>query len=351
MSYFPPPTTAPAGWYPDPHGWGQRYFDGRAWAPPVPRFDEPEQHPSLPLRAALGALAVLMVSLVLGKVIVEALVSYDWPLIVYIAISVVLSYGPSVVWGIYVRRRWGAGRLASLGWKFRWSDLGWGPLTWLAAVLSQSVLAAAVLIFEIPLSSNIDGTSDFDADRAYLIATLIAAVIAAPIVEEIVFRGLVMRGFLSRMGPVAAIGLQGVLFGVAHVDPVRGIGQHRTRPGALGGRCRVRGSRLFHPSAGTDRDRPRDLQCRRVHDRAHGGVGRRRSQLRARSSWRYQSSSSTRLSIRRTSPNHAASNTTTTESIRSTGRSVSTSTTSTYSSDARGSASIEATTVRANRCR
>ena len=100
----------------------------------IPRFDEPEQHPSLPLRAALGALAVLMVSLVLGKVIVEALVSYDWPLIVYIAISVVLSYGPSVVWGIYVRRRWGAGRLVSLGWKFRWSDLGWGPLTWLAAV-------------------------------------------------------------------------------------------------------------------------------------------------------------------------------------------------------------------------
>ena len=222
MSYFPPPTTAPAGWYPDPQGWGQRYFDGRAWAPAMPRFDEPEQHPSLPLRAALGALAVLMVSLVLGKVIVEALVSYDWPLIVYIAISVVLSYGPSVVWGIYVRRRWGAGRLVSLGWKFRWSDLGWGPLTWLAAVVSQSVLAAAVLIFEIPLSSNIDGTGDFDADRAYLIATLIAAVIAAPIVEEIVFRGLVMRGFLSRMGPVAAIGLQGVLFGVAHVDPVRG---------------------------------------------------------------------------------------------------------------------------------
>ena len=224
MSYFPPPTTPPAGWYPDPQGWGQRYFDGRAWSPAMPRFDEPEQHPNLPFGAALGALAVLMVSLVLGKVIVEALISYDWPLIVYIVISVVLSYGPSVGWGIYVRRRWGAGRLASLGWKFRWSDLGWGPLTWLAAVLSQSVLAAAVLIFDIPLSSNIDGTGDFDADRAYLIATLIAAVIAAPIVEEIVFRGLVIRGFLSRMGPVAAIGLQGVLFGVAHVDPVRGAG-------------------------------------------------------------------------------------------------------------------------------
>lgn len=224
MSYFPPPTTAPAGWYPDPLGGGQRYFDGLAWAPVSPRFAEPEEHPSLPISAALGALGVLIVSLVVGKVIVEALTTYEWPLLVYIALSVLLSYGPSVAWGVYVRRRWGSGRLASLGWKFRWSDLGWGPLTWLAAVLSQSVVAAAVLIFDIPLSSNIDGTGDFDADRAYLIATLVAAVIAAPIVEEIVFRGLVMRGFLSRMGPVAAIGLQGVLFGVAHIDPVRGVG-------------------------------------------------------------------------------------------------------------------------------
>jgi membrane protease YdiL (CAAX protease family) len=224
MNHFPPPTTAPAGWYPDPLGGGQRYFDGHEWASAFPRFAQPEQHPSLPISVALGALGVLMVSLVVGKVIVEALITYDWPLLVYIAISVLLSYGPSVAWGVYVRRRWGAGRLVALGWKFRWSDLGWGPLTWLAAVLSQAIMAAAVLIFEIPLSSNIDGTGDFDADRAYLIATAVAAVIAAPIVEELVFRGLVMRGFLSRMGPVLAIGLQGVLFGVAHVDPVRGTG-------------------------------------------------------------------------------------------------------------------------------
>ena len=48
--------------------------------------------------------------------------------------------------------------------------------------------------------------------------------VAAPIIEELVFRGLVLRGFLSRMGPTSAILLQGVLFGVAHVDPVRGVG-------------------------------------------------------------------------------------------------------------------------------
>ena len=224
MTQLPPPTTAPAGWYPDPEGPGRRYFDGRAWAPRGPVFADSEQHPDLHIGAALGALVVLVVSLLAGKLLIDGLIGYEWPLIVYVVMLAVVGYGPSLVWVAYVRYRWGAGELSALGWKFRWSDLGWGPLTWLAAIATQSALAALILAFDIPLSSNVDSVGELDADRAYLIATAVAAVVAAPIIEEVVFRGLVLRGFLSRMGPVLAIFLQGVLFGVAHVDPVRGWG-------------------------------------------------------------------------------------------------------------------------------
>lgn len=224
MASLPPPTSAPAGWYPDPSGTGHRYFDGRGWAAPHPGFAEPDEHPSLPLGAAIGALAVLTVSLIGGKTFVDWLTRFDWPIIVYVALLAVIGYGPSLAWGAYVRRRWGSRRLTSLGWRFRWSDLGWGPLTWLAAVGTQLVLASLVLVFDIPLSSNVDSASDLDADRAYLVATLVTAVIAAPVIEELVFRGLVLRGLLSRMGPAPAIMAQGVLFGLAHVDPVRGVG-------------------------------------------------------------------------------------------------------------------------------
>lgn len=224
MTSLPPPSTAPAGWYPDPTGPGQRYFDGRAWAAHHPGFAEQDEHPSLPLGAALGALVVLVASLFIGKALVDWLVRYEWPVIAYVVILALVGYGPSLLWGGYVRRRWGAQKLTSLGWRFRWADLGWGPLTWLAAIGTQIVLAAIVLVFDIPLSSNVDSAAELDADRAYLIATLVTAVIAAPLIEELVFRGLVMRGFLSRMRPSLAIGLQGVLFGVAHVDPVRGVG-------------------------------------------------------------------------------------------------------------------------------
>jgi uncharacterized protein len=53
---------------------------------------------------------------------------------------------------------------------------------------------------------------------------LVIAVVAAPVIEEIVFRGVVMRGLLSQYRAVTAVGLQGVLFGLAHFDPIRGVG-------------------------------------------------------------------------------------------------------------------------------
>jgi membrane protease YdiL (CAAX protease family) len=215
---------APAGWYPDPSGAGMRYFDGRGWAPVSSVFLEREPHPQLPLRAAVGALVILVTSLLVGRALLELLIELDWPVLVYVALLGMLGYGPSLVWCWYVRRRWGGAVWSGVGWEFRWSDLGWGPLAYLSALGTQIVVALMVLLLDIPLSSNVEDVQDLDVDRSYIVATVITAVVAAPVVEEIVFRGVVMRGFLSRMQPVFAIVLQGVLFGVAHVDPVRGWG-------------------------------------------------------------------------------------------------------------------------------
>jgi membrane protease YdiL (CAAX protease family) len=111
-----------------------------------------------------------------------------------------------------------------VGFRFRWSDLGWGPLIWFAALLSQVLVAAVVLAAGVPTSSNTDGVGELSADRSYVIALAVTAVVAAPLVEELVFRGVVLRSLLSWAAPIPAIVLQGVLFGVAHVDPVRGSG-------------------------------------------------------------------------------------------------------------------------------
>ena len=57
-----------------------------------------------------------------------------------------------------------------------------------------------------------------------MIALAVTAVIAAPIVEEMVFRGIVMRGLRARLGAALTVTVQAVFFGAAHFDPVRGTG-------------------------------------------------------------------------------------------------------------------------------
>jgi membrane protease YdiL (CAAX protease family) len=228
---LPPPSAPPAGWYPDPSGAGRRYFDGRSWAP-LPgaadasywaRAEAKPRHPTLRLSDALGALAVLAVSLVVAKTVSALLDDTDVPLLVYAALSAAIGYGPSLVWCRHILQR-ESGGLGRLGWRFRWSDAGWGPLTWVAAVACQIVMAIVVLITRIPITSNVDDVNESDVTTSYIIAMVATAVIAAPLVEELVFRGVVLRGLAAGVGVIAAVPIQGVLFGLAHVDPSRGWG-------------------------------------------------------------------------------------------------------------------------------
>lgn len=225
---LPPPGLPPAGWYGDPFGQpGQRYYDGRGWTHHTASYAQPaaSPHPTLPIKAALGALAVLTASLLSARLLTANIVRFDLPIIVYVAILAVVAYGPSLWWCWYAAGRWGSGdRRGDLGLGLRWSDIGWGPVVWLAAVAGQIAMAAIVTVLQIPLSGNVEDVRDVDLDRTYVIVTAITAVVAAPIVEEIVFRAVILRGFLSRMPWVAAVGLQGLLFGAAHVGTASGAG-------------------------------------------------------------------------------------------------------------------------------
>ena len=192
---------------------------GVVFAPPR------EPHPTLPLAAGVGAIIVLVISLLGSKFVLDLIVDFEWPVVVYVALLGAIGYGPSVVWWWFAMKRWGSGdRRGDVGFSPRWSDLGWGPLIWFATILVQVAVAVIVLALDVPLTSNTDDISELTADRTYTVAILITAVVAAPLVEELVFRGLVLRSLLSVSAPPVAVIGQGVLFGVAHVDPVRGVG-------------------------------------------------------------------------------------------------------------------------------
>lgn len=189
-------------------------------------FAQPQDdHPTLPLGAGLGALIVLTASLLCSKFVLDVVVDYEWPVVFYVMLLGVVGYGPSVLWWLFAMKRWGTGdRFGDVGIEPRWTDLAWGPLIWFSTLMVQAAISVIVLVLNIPIANNTEDIGELTADRTYTIAIVITAVVAAPLVEELVFRGLVMRSLLSVAAAPVAIIAQGVLFGVAHIDPVRGVG-------------------------------------------------------------------------------------------------------------------------------
>ena len=271
-----PPVTAPAGWYSDP--WGQpllRYFDGQRWTFHTAPVVAPTQpHRQLPIVVAIGALAVLLVSLIASRILLEHIVQFGWPIIVYVTISVVLGYGPSVWWCWYATGRWGHGnRRDDLGLRFRWSDLGWGPIVWLSAVVAEGIVAMIVTGLHIPLTSNTEGVGELRLDRTYVISILVTAVVAAPIVEETVFRGLILPGLLSRMQWVPAVDRPGPAVRDGARRPGTRGRQHRAGADPRRGRRRARWRGLPAAADRADDAGPRHPQ--------RGGADHRPAQVSA----------------------------------------------------------------------
>lgn len=164
--------------------------------------------------------------LLLGnRVLLVSLGDRGWPVAVYIVISATVAYGPMLLLVVWISRTWGTGSLRDdLGFSMRKVDLGWGPVTWLCCFATQIVIGLIVVVARIPTESNTEGLGAGRDDRGYVIALLVMAVVAAPFVEELVFRGVVLRGLASRWSIPVSVAVQGVLFGVVHAAPERGWG-------------------------------------------------------------------------------------------------------------------------------
>lgn len=132
---------------------------------------------------------------------------------------------------LFYSRRWGTRDLGvDCGLRVgSWWDLPLGAAAGL--VCQYGVIPLLYLPFEriYPhLAHQLDQPTARDTGAAHSVGTVAVLVlflaVGAPLVEELFFRGLLLRSLAAVLPAPAAVGLSGVLFGLAHFEPLQFAG-------------------------------------------------------------------------------------------------------------------------------
>lgn len=237
--------SAPApDWYPDPSGVAElRYWDGGEWTrnvvvggevterpmpwPPVTAVAEepPDERPELPGRAALYGLAGFVLGMVLALALSIAGILLDFPEIAVLVLNLAGLWS-GLLWACRrASRRYGTGSIGrDYGLRIRREDIGRGLLMSLAARLAGAVVVLPIVLLDDRLTgdnSEVFGDVTYSAVTFVLFALVVG--IGAPVVEELFFRGLLLRSLTTRIGPTAALLIQALLFALAHFSTTLGL--------------------------------------------------------------------------------------------------------------------------------
>jgi CAAX protease family protein len=138
-----------------------------------------------------------------------------------------LAVGEAALWvgllgaPVLASKRKGAGSLSvDFGLSFRWAD---APIGLVAGLVCQYVLVWLIylplrqVVSQHDLDAPVRQVTDNAHGVSYFVLTVVV-VVGAPIVEELFFRGLVLRSLQRRFGDAWAVIGSAVLFGVAHFE-------------------------------------------------------------------------------------------------------------------------------------
>ena len=118
----------------------------------------------------------------------------------------------------WLRWRVSAARWPSLHWNLR------GPSWKLYALLPVLVLTQAVVLATLHLLPLPNWTSQtFLSMARYPALSLTFGCLLAPLLEETLFRGILLRGLLRNYSPAVAIGQSALLFGIFHLNPAQSL--------------------------------------------------------------------------------------------------------------------------------
>lgn len=206
--------------------------------PGSPRLDpsSPESPPTRPWwglgDVAIGIVAALALSTVFTVLIygVAGWSADEKPPLWGVAILQVPLWVGLVGTVLWASRQKGLGLREDFGWSMRWFD----PLVGIAVGLVMQLVVMPLLY--IPLLALFDRTAeDLEAparslaDRATgpasWVVLVVIVVVGAPVVEELFYRGLLLRSLEKRgMASWAAVVVSGLLFGAMHFEGLQFAG-------------------------------------------------------------------------------------------------------------------------------
>ena len=190
------------------------------WPPPLPMVLR-DRRVDLPASAFGWGMLGLLIGIVgsaVGAIVVHLLTDS-------LAVEVVVSQ--SLLWlgligaVVFNARRYGTGRIRDdyqVG--FRGVDVPIGLGLSLGLRIATGVIAVVVLLLlgadATALPNVVD---DYRHSTAALVVTIVIVVVGAPVVEELFFRGVLMRSLEPSLRPGGAIVVQALIFGSLHVNP------------------------------------------------------------------------------------------------------------------------------------
>ena len=201
-------------------------------APGGPPAGDPRREPARPATFPGRVLWIALIGVVVGNLL--AGVGYALGLWAVPGTDAgAIALGQLLLWGgllwacVRASRGYGSGSVRrDFGLHPRPVDaaigLGGAVLDWVAAYGVNELVS---LLGPSYTGSNSDIVTDVRSDVPALAVTVVIAVLGAPIVEELFFRGLLQRSIVARVGVLWAVLGQGLLFGAVHVVETTGAGR------------------------------------------------------------------------------------------------------------------------------
>lgn len=200
----------------------------RDWLAPDPELEElHRESKQWGMREALIALVIAQVAAMVGSFVIFQAAGYsdprewvDAPLWVQLLTQIPLwaGYG-GVTW--WATSNLGRGPERELGWRFRRRDIPYGlTLGVFLQLVAVPVLYVPILLL-FPDSDVSEAARDLTeraTEPASVVALILVVAVGAPIVEELFFRGLLLRSVESRWGTPVGVVVSTAIFGLVHLQ-------------------------------------------------------------------------------------------------------------------------------------